>query len=126
MLPISLRIAIFIALVVYFCIFILLLKRKKLELKYTLLWLFSGVVMLILTVFPQLLGVVSSLLGIQVQSNALFTILFFCMLIILVSLTSINSKQNESIKRLVQQTAQLEQRIRALEGDGDGQTERRA
>ena len=75
----------------------------------------SGLVMLFFTLFPQVLAVITSLIGVQVLSNALFAILFFCMLIILISLTAINSKQNESINRLVQQNALLEKRIRELE-----------
>ena len=115
MLPASLRIAILIGIVVYFFILIMLLRQKRLNLKYTLLWLFSGLLMLILSVFPQLLSGITSLLGIQLQSNALFAILFFCGMIILMSLTSIISKQNESIKQLVQYTALLEKRVREVE-----------
>lgn len=115
MLPTSLRIAILIGIVVYFFILIMLLRQKRLNLKYTLLWLFSGLLMLILSVFPQLLSGITSLLGIQLQSNALFAILFFCGMIILMSLTSIISKQNESIKQLVQYTALLEKRVREVE-----------
>ena len=119
MLPTSLRIAILIGIVVYFFILIMLLRQKRLNLKYTLLWLFSGLLMLILSVFPQLLSGITSLLGIQLQSNALFAILFFCGMIILMSLTSIISKQNESIKQLVQYTALLEKRVREVEEKSD-------
>lgn len=117
MMPTSLRIAILIAIVAYFVMLAVLLRQKRLALRYTLLWMLSGLVMLVLTIFPQLLFLLSTFLGIQVQSNALFAILFFCVLIILVSMTSIASKQNEYIKRLVQHTAQLEKRIRDLEAD---------
>ena len=111
----SLRIAILLAITVYFVILALLLKKKMLALRYTLLWLLSGLLMLVFTLFPKLLNFFTSIIGFQLQSNALFAVLFFCGMIILVSLTSINSKQNESIKRLVQYTAQLEHRIRQLE-----------
>ena len=113
----SMRYAILLAIVVYFVVLILMLRRKRLSLRYTLLWLFSGVVLLVLSLFPGLLRWVTSLLGFQVQSNALFAILFFFVLLILMSLTSITSKQNEYIKRLVQHTAVLEKRIRDLESE---------
>ena len=115
MLSTSLRLTILLGIGFYFVILIALLRKKRLSLRYTLLWLFSGLVMLVLTIFPQLLDVISGIIGVEVQTNALFAILFFCMLIILVSITSIAAKQNEYIKRLVQQTAQLEKRIRQLE-----------
>lgn len=119
MLPTSLRIAILIGIVVYFFILIMLLRQKRLNLKYTLLWLFSGLMMLVLSVFPQLLSGITNLLGIQLQSNALFAILFFCGMIILMSLTSIISRQNESIKQLVQHMALLEKRVREAEEYGE-------
>ncbi len=115
MLPTSLRIAILIAVFIYFFILIMLLRQKRLNLRYTLLWLFSGLLMLILAIFPQLLGGITHLLGIQLQSNALFAIMLFCMMIILMSMTSIISKQNDAIKQLVQYTAQLEKRVRDIE-----------
>lgn len=111
----SMRYAILLAIVIYFIILFILLKKKKLTLRYTLLWLFCGVILLLLSLFPGLLKSVTSLLGFQVQSNALFAILFFFVLLILMSLTSIISKQNESIKRLVQHAALLEKRLRDLE-----------
>lgn len=116
MLSATLRAAILVAILGYFVILVVLLKQKRLTLRYTLLWLFSGLVMLLLSIFPQLLNGITRLLGIQLQSNALFAMLFFCVLMILVSLTSIISKQNESIKQLTQYTALLEKRIRELEG----------
>ena len=115
MLSTTLRYSILLALIIYFVILAVLLKKKRLALWYTLLWLFSGVVMLVLLIFPQLLNTLTKLLGIELQSNALFAMLFFCVLIILVSLTSIISKQNESIKELVQYTAMLEKRLRDIE-----------
>ena len=106
-----------IAILIYFILLVVMLRQKRLNLRYTLLWLFSGVLMLVLSIFPQLLNGVTRLMGIQLQSNALFAILFFCVLIILVSMTSIISRQNESIKQLVQHIALLEKRIREMEQD---------
>ena len=115
MLSTSLKIAILLGILLYFTILIILLRKKQLTLRYTLLWLFSGFVMLVFTLWPGLLSLFSNLVGIEIQSNALFAILFFCVLIILVSITSIISKQTERIKTLVQQSGQPEERIRQLE-----------
>ncbi len=117
MLSPSLRLAILFALVIYFIILVILLKKHKLALRYTLLWIASGLVMLVLSIFPQLLNTVTNILGIEVQSNALFAILFFCILMILMSITVVISKQNENIKKLTQYTATLEKRIRDMEDD---------
>lgn len=115
MLTASLKTAILFAIAIYFIILIVLLRQKKLALRYTLLWMLSGLLMLVVTIFPQILESITHLLGIQLLSNALFAILFFCILMILISLTSIISKQNESIKQLVQHAALLEKRVRDME-----------
>ena len=96
-----------------------LLKKKDLNLKYTLLWILSGCVMLLLAVFPGILNWMATLLGIFEPTNALFATIFFCIIIILMSLTAIVSKQNERIKRLIQSQALLEKRVRKIENNSD-------
>ena len=117
MISTSLRIAILLAIAVYYVILVRLLKKKSLSLRYSLLWLFSGLVMLLFTIFPALLGTVTRILGIKIGSNALFAILFFCVLIILISLTSVVSRQGEAIKSLTQELARLEKQLREREED---------
>ena len=99
----------------YFAILLNLLKQRRLQLKYTLLWLAFGVIMVVLTLFPSILDAISNFVGIYSPVNALFAIACFCFILILVSLTAIVSRQNEKIKQLVQYTALLEERVRKLE-----------
>lgn len=86
-----------------------------LNLKYTLLWLAAGLIMLILTIWPQILDLASTLVGVFDPTNALFAVIFFCVIIILMSLTAIVSRLNERLKRLIQADALLEKRVRDLE-----------
>ena len=111
----TLQIVMLLAVAVYFILLYLLLKKRSLHLKYTLLWIFSGVLMLALAVFPRLLDWFAALIGIYEPTNALFSLIFFCVIIILMSLTAIVSKQNERTKRLAQTIALLEKRVRELE-----------
>lgn len=111
-----LRILLLIAVCIYFMLVFQLLKRKTLNLKYTLLWLASGLIMLALVVFPQLLQFFAGLVGIAAPMNALFSVAFFCIIMILMSLTAIVSKQNKRNKDLIQSVALLEKRVRDLEG----------
>ena len=114
-----------IAIAVYFVCLLQLLRKRRLNLKYTLLWLFSGVLMLLLALFPQLLGSLASLVGIYDPTNALFAILCFCIIMILMSLTAIVSKQNERIKHLTQSVALLENQIRQASAPGQPANEGR-
>ncbi len=115
MITAKLRILLLIAVGVYFILVFQLLKRKTLNLKYTLLWMASGLVMLVLVLFPQLLQSFSSFVGIFDPMNALFSMAFFCVIIIAMSLTAIVSKLNEKTKILIQTIALLEKRVRDLE-----------
>ncbi len=111
----KLQIAMLIAVGLYFLIVFQLLKRKSLNLKYTLLWLFSGIIMLILAIFPRILNWLAALVGVYDPTNALFAFMFFCVIIILMSLTAIVSKLNEKSKRVIQSLALIEKRVRDLE-----------
>ena len=67
MLPINLRITLIIAVLCYFILILLFLKRRALELKYTLLWLLAGVVMGAFVIFPKLLSLLNKNLGKEIK-----------------------------------------------------------
>lgn len=103
------------AVAVYFCVVLSLLRKRRLNLRYTLLWLFSGAVMLVLAIFPRTLHILSDLIGVYSPTNALFAIISMFLILLLMSMTVIVSHLNESVKRLVQHNAMLEKRVRELE-----------
>lgn len=110
-----LRICLVIGVVIYMTFIVILLRKRKLNLKYSLLWMLSAVVLLLLAVFPQIAVFVSELLGIQSAVNAIYLIIVFFMLLLLISLSSIVSKQHREIKTLIQHVAIIEKRLRDLE-----------
>lgn len=111
----TLQIFMLIAVAVYFALLIYFLRRKRIILKYSLLWLFSGVVMLLLAVFPNILDGIAKLVGIASPVNALFAIALFCVIMILMSMTAIVSRLNDQLLHLAQVNALLEKRVRELE-----------
>ena len=115
MIPSTLRITLIIAVVCYFVIILYFLKNRALNLKYTLLWLLAGVCMGLLVVFPELLVRIIRVLGITDNMNGLFIICIGFMLMILMALTSIASRQNSKIRSLIQEIGILDKRIRELE-----------
>ena len=68
-LPGNLRIALAGALVIYFILILVFLKKKAIELKYTLLWLLAGTVMALLIIFPNILPRFIHLFGITDNMN---------------------------------------------------------
>ena len=117
MLPINLRITLIIAVGCYFFLILLFLKKKSLELKYTLLWLLAGVIMGLAIVFLKFLIRFTKSLGIESAMNGLYVLCIGFILIILMALTSIVSKQTMKIRTLIQENAMLEKRIREMESE---------
>ena len=117
MIPSTLRFFLIIAVICYFIIILYFLKQRALNLKYTLLWLLAGVVMGLLVIFPNLLVRVINMFGIEDNMNGLFIICIAFILMILMALTSIASRQNMKIRQLVQEIAILEKRVRELEDE---------
>lgn len=115
MIPSTLRVTLIIAVICYFVIILYFLKQRALNLKYTLLWLLSGVVLGILVIYPELLSYIIHILGIEDNMNGLFIICIAFILMIMMALTSIASRQNVKIRKLVQEIAILDKRIRELE-----------
>lgn len=111
----KLQLSLIIGIIIYFVVIIYFLKKNTLTLKYSLLWLFSGFVMLILAIFPSLFDIIIKFLGIASVTNGLFAIAVFMILIILMSLTAILSKMKDQNKQLIQSCALLEKRLRELE-----------
>lgn len=112
-----LRGSLVIAMLIYFTIIYFLLKRKTLLLKYTLIWIFSGICMFLFILFPQVMIYITRLLGIVEVPNALFALCLFFLLLITISITAIVSAMNNKNKDLIQQCAILEMRIRQLESE---------
>lgn len=115
MIPSTLRVTLIVAVVFYFIFILYFLKQRALNLKYTLLWLLSGVVMGILVVFPELLVSIIRIFGIQDNMNGLFIFCIGFIIIILLSITSIATRLNAKVRTLTQELAILDKRIRDLE-----------
>lgn len=114
MIPALLRVTLGLGILLYFMLILIFLKNKALELKYTLLWMAAGVLMLLLVIFPQLLFMITRLLGIESGMNGLFIICIAFLIVLVMSLTSIVSRQMRKINILVQQQAIIDNELREL------------
>ena len=124
MIPATLRIVLIVALIAYFTTIFTFLKNKTLELRYTLLWLMAGCTLTILVVWPQLLRWCVAVIGIQSNMNGLFIMAFAFVIMIMMSLTSIVSKQANKIRILVQELAIMDKKLRELQKNKNLQEER--
>ncbi len=110
-----LRFSLLFALVLYFIFLFVMLKKNSLALKYTLLWLFTGIVMVLVVIFPSIIAVPLRHIGIVEWTNGIFALLLLFLIIICISITSIVSKLNDRNRKLTQKCALYEKRIRELE-----------
>lgn len=113
----TLRIVLIIGVIVYFVIILLFLKHKALALKYTLLWMMAGIVLGIMVIWPEMLIYFVRILGIASNMNGLFIACIAFIIMILMSLTSIVSRQADKIKNLTQTIAKMEKRLREVESN---------
>lgn len=111
-----LQIFLIVCVLLFLIIIIYYLAKKKLNLKYSLTWLAAGLGLLILAIFPQLVEVIGSWVGIAAPVNTVFLFAGMFMLLIIFTLTMIVSHMNSRIYRLTQMQALLEKRVRELEG----------
>ena len=113
----NLRLQVFLILIIiaFFFALVILLKQKKLSLRYTLLWLLADLVLLIVAIFPGIINWFMSIVGIVSPVNTVFAIEAIFVLVIMLSLTCIVSQENRKIRKLIQENALLEKRVRDLE-----------
>ena len=81
--------------------------------------MFSGVILALLVIWPEILSRFVRLVGIQSNMNGLFIMAIAFIVMIMMSLTSIVSRQTNKIRHLVQEIAILEKRLRELENDSE-------
>lgn len=110
-----LRIALLVGAIGYLTIILFLLKRKRLTVRYSIIWLFSGAVFLIFAIFPYTVLVLRDLLKMEMPVNVVFTLVIAFMLLLLLSLSSIVSGFADKQRRMAQEMALLEKRVRELE-----------
>lgn len=115
MIPFVLQVTLSIAVICYFILILYYLKKRMLELRYTLLWLAAGVVMGVMIFVPELLVKFVRILGIESNMNGLYVLCIAFIIAILMTLTSIVSRQSLKIRTLIQEISMMEKRIRELE-----------
>jgi hypothetical protein len=88
-----------------------LVRRGKLKEKYSLLWLFSAVVLLIFSVWRGLLDKIAGWVGIAYPPSLLFLVAFIFLLVIILHFSVIVSDLSEKNKTLAQDIALMNARL---------------
>jgi hypothetical protein len=94
-----------------------LVRRRRLLERYALLWLLSGIVLLVLATFRGLLEDAARLIGVEYPPSALFFIAFAFVLLLLLHFSVAVSRLADQSKVLAQRLALLEKRLRDVEAE---------
>lgn len=111
---IRLQVILICALLVILVLLINAVKKNKLDIKYSLVWLFLAVALIVLTVFKNLLVILSDMLGIASPVNMLFLCGFVFSLLIIYTLTVALSKLSYRVRKLAQEIALLHNQLEQL------------
>ena len=108
------RILAAVAAIFFFVLVLELIRRRKLQERYTVIWFILALGMLAGGIFPQLLEMLANVLGVRDTNVALFALLLLLLLALAFESTITASRQGEQITRLAQENALL--RVRVGEG----------
>lgn len=97
-------------LLVLIVIILHLLKKDKITIKYSIVWLLPCIILLIFTIIPGFLTWTTELLGFQTASNMIFAMLIALLMMISIVLTVIVSNQKNQIRLLIQEVSLLKEK----------------
>ena len=103
----SLKIALIIFSIILALITTKILKKGRMPIKYSLLWYFCSLIILLVAVFPFIIEYVSNLFGFKTLSNLIIAIILALLLFLTMSLTIITSVQKKKITLLIQEISIL-------------------
>jgi hypothetical protein len=95
-----------------------LIRRDRLQERYSVVWFVAGLGMLLGAAFPGLLEVVADVMGVRNTNVALFSIVLLLLLGLALNFSVIMSRQAAQITRLAQERA-LETARRQTQSNGD-------
>ena len=107
-------VAIVSAVLLFVLIFELVRQRRLME-RYALLWLGSATVLLVLSVWRDLLEVLANAVGVAYAPSALFIVVLGCILLLLLHFSLVISRLTDQTKVLAQRVGMLQQQVDELQ-----------
>jgi hypothetical protein len=117
MTPVRISVAAAIAAVILLLVILELIRSRRLQERYALLWLLTGLVIFVLAVWRGLLGGLSDLVGIAYPPSALFVLAAFFVLVVLLHYSTVISELSDQNRILAQRLALLETRLAERQQD---------
>jgi hypothetical protein len=116
-----LRISIFASVAAVLLLFVIfeLIRSRRLQERYAMLWLLTGIVLLVLGLWRGLLSTIADAVGIAYPPSALFVLAAFFILLLLLHYSTVISALSDQNRILAQRLALLEARLGQAQRDGE-------
>lgn len=95
---------------IFVYIVIKLVKKDKLDEKYSILWLVTGIITLVVSVFPGLISYVAEKFNVYYPPSLMFLFAILIAIVYIIHITLVITKQNKMIIKLTQELGILKQK----------------
>jgi Uncharacterized conserved protein len=85
-------------------------RKSKLQIEYTVFWIIFGVLLIIISLFPQIMYLLAKVIGVQSPVNLVLTFIIFILVLKLFMMTTEISELEVMIKELVEEMALKEKK----------------
>ncbi len=107
----NLRLGLIIVFLLLMIVVIKILKKGRIPVKYSLVWIMSGFIILLVGVIPSLFECISRLFGFVTMANMVVGIFIFILLMITISLTVMIAGQKKKTTILIQEISLLKHEV---------------
>ena len=111
---IGLRVGLLIASIIAFTFILFFVIKRRLNIKYSIVWILWAILTLLMSIFPELFYDLSHLLGIEMPVNAVFLIMATLLYGLTFYVYCMISKHNEEIVKLTYEIAVLKKELEEL------------
>lgn len=112
---ISLNVVLIIITLIYIFLILKSIRKKKLQISFSVFWLITGIILIIALLIPNLVENIAKMLGFEVPANMVFCLTIFVSFYLIFNLTVALSKENKKNTMLVQEVSILKKRVEELE-----------
>ena len=115
--PVVLKVLLIIVTAIYMLLLIRTIKKKNLQISFSVFWIVSGVLLVLALAIPNLIEEISHRLGFVAPSNMIFCLTIFVAFYLIFKLTIKLAQENERNTLLIQEISMLKKRVKKIEDE---------
>ena len=113
-LPVTIQFISLIGAFIFISFIFRLIVKGKLREEYSIIWILCTVILIVFSIWREGLERIASILGVYYPPSLIFLVAIFAIIVFLVHLSVVNSKQHHQIKNLAQEVALLKKELSLL------------